>query len=416
MFTNKTNLIVFAVIIAVVALICTSVVAFISIEDAKKENESANLKIEELKSSLNSLQSELVDTNKEISEQDKHIQKYQEILSAWSKATPNVNEAIKKIAIAYEDVASNAHLFPKDKIAGLEDDMMDAIYSVIRSTEPLSLAKDFENNIEDLSKSRYDNIMKAKIEAIKQNGVTFPEDRDEILSLRDYYNGFLEDAAVTDSLNAQGLNNDLAILEAALDTDEENDLALIFEKEVEAIKTPILPGTSLEKAIEALGALTKALEPDDEFSESTEEARQLLALYIERATQLIRLTDAIRLEINRIHTADPNVTYEEIATLDAMVDELLTLDVTIEVINTEDLNYVMLLKETRLLPYKNDAFKEVKAAYDMYYTMANDVREILISLVEIKDATFNAIENAQSIDEINSIVEKAKIDFAKCLE
>ena len=51
MFTNKTNWIVLVVALTVVALICSSVIAFKSIEEAKNENQMANSKIEELNKS-----------------------------------------------------------------------------------------------------------------------------------------------------------------------------------------------------------------------------------------------------------------------------------------------------------------------------------------------------------------------------
>lgn len=416
MLTNKFKLLVFLVVIAVAALGVTSFIALKSIEDAKAENEVAKLKIEDLNNSVNSLQSELKDTNKEISDHEDRIKKYQDIFSAWSKATPNVNEAVKKIVSAYEEIVMNAHLFPQDKIKGLEDEMMDAVYGAIRSTDPLTVAKEFETKAAKLNEVRYDNIINGKIEKIKQNGVTFPEDTVAIEELRTYYNSFLENAAIIESFREQGLDRELVSLEALLDTDEENDLALKFEKEVASIKTPILPTTSLAKANDAWSALCVAIESNDTLSENTLKARALLDFYIARKNKLVDLTNVIRTEIDRIHTADPDVTHDEIAALNFKVDELLSLEVSIEVLNTDKTDYVALLKEARLLPHKNDAFKEVKAAYDTYYAKANNDRDILIALVDIKDATFNAIEKAESTDEIKALVENAKINFAKCFK
>ena len=415
MLTNKFKVLIFIVVIFVIALSVTSFIAMKSIEDAKKENEDARHKIEDLNNSVNSLEAALKDTDKALGDHEDKIKKYQDIFSAWSKATPSVNEAVQRIVFAYEEIVEHAHLFPEDKIAGFEDVMMDAVYGAIRSTDPMSVAKEFENMAEKLKETRFDLIFKDKIEKIKQNGVTFPEDSTSVAELRDYYNSFTDNKAVTDSFAAEGLDKELASLEAMLDADEENDLARAFENEVAAIKTPILPTTSLTKANEAWGALVGVLETDDKLAESTQKARALLDSYTARKNQLVDLTEAIRKEIDRLHTADPEVTHEEIAALNAMVDELLSLEVTIEVLNTDKTDYVVLLNEARLLPHKNDAFKEVKASYDLHYAMANNDRDILIALVEIKDATFNAIEIAESVDEIKSLVQNAKDGFAKCL-
>ena len=90
------------------------------------------------------------------------LKKYQDILSAWTKATPNVNEAVNRIVVAYEDIAKNSHLFPAEKLEGLEDAMMDAVYGAIRFTDPLSIAKEFENKTGKLNEIRYDNIINDK--------------------------------------------------------------------------------------------------------------------------------------------------------------------------------------------------------------------------------------------------------------
>ena len=416
MLTNKFKFLVFIVVIAVIALGVTSFLAMKSIEDAKAENEAAKLQIEELNNSLKTLQSALKDTDNELADHEDRIKKYQDILSAWTKATPNVNEAVNRIVVAYEDIAKNSHLFPAEKLEGLEDAMMDAVYGAIRSTDPLSIAKEFENKTGKLNEIRYDNIINDKIEKIKQNGVTFPEDKTATTELVAYYNGFLDDKAVMDSFKSQEIDKEIANLVAQLDSDEEKDLASVFEKEVAAIKTPILPTTSLTKANDAWNALASALEPDDKLTESTQKALVLLETYTVRKNQLIDLVNAIRKEIDRIHTADPNVTHDEIKALDTQVDKLLSLDVTIEVLNTDSKNYVTLLKEARLLPFKNDAFAQIRASYDAYCLKAKNDRSILIKLVAVKDEALNSVEKATSTNEINRIIENTKEAFEKCLK
>lgn len=556
MITNKIKLVFFIVALAIVALGVSSFLALKSIEDAKKENETAQLKIEELNNSLNALQSALENTNDEISDHEERIKKYQEIISAWSKATPDVNNAVKKIMSAYEDVAKNSHLFPKDKIKGLEDNMMNAVYSVIRSTDPQSLADNFVKTITQLNESRYDNIIKSKITQIKKDGVTFPEDTKAINELRAYYNSFLENSAVIESFKVMGLDKEIASLEAQLDADEENDLAKAFEKTVSEIKTPITLATVLDTANTAWKALYNALEKDDKLAENTAKARALLDTYTVRINQLtvakdkasainskisalkicadiatknmissleaevsawikefqiddanmslvndltpvkkayekavadlrtlyeaykravegigkvnvgskalidaalnayeaikefkdtnallslekentvealfdtlqraiysynyrVELIDSIRTEIDRIHSADPDVSHEDIAKLNLKVEELLTLETSINVINEGTTNYVDLLEEARLLPYKNEAFAVIKTTCDTYYEQANNDRALILALVEIKDNSLKAIENAKSIDEINELTEKAKSDFQNCFK
>lgn len=416
MLTKTFKLFVFIVVLAVIGLAVSAFITINSIEDAKKENEVAQLKIEELNSSINSLESALENTNQEILTHKERIEKYQDIISAWSKATPKVNEAVERIVAAYENVAANIHLYPTDKTKDLEDEMMNSVYSAIRSTDPISFAKTFEEKVMKLQEVRYDNIMNEKMAKIEQNGVTFPEDKKAIEELRSYYDTFLENSLVIESFRELGLEENLKTLEALLDADEESDLAKVFENAVQEIKTPVLPTTSLKKANDAWDALCVALECDDILGEDTQKARELLDLYFVRVNELIHLTNSIRAEIDRIHRFDPDITHEEINALNILVENLLSFEVTVDVLNTEKMNYVDLLNEARLLPHKNEAFEEVKMNYDAYYEEANGNRDILIALVEIKDATFNAIETAKSVDEIKALVKGAKFAFAKYFE
>ena len=416
MFTNKTNWIVLVVALTVVALICSSVIAFKSIEEAKNENEAANTKIEELNDALDVLYEALESTKYEVLNHEERIKNYQEIVAAWSKATPDVSEAMKRITSSYEDVIIHVHLFDKTKLVGLEDEMMSAILCAIRSNDPLSFATSFEKKINDLNKTRFDNVFTSKVASVNKNGVTFPEDEQGIKELRAYYDSFIENYAVIEAFVGFGFDTTLANFEALLDADEESDLSNAFEKAVVDINTPILPTTSLAKANDAWSALCFALEDEDVLTESVVKARELLDFYTARVNVLNNLTDRIRSEIDRIHTADPNVTYEEVTTLGAMVDELLSFEVTLDVLNTEKTDYVALLEEARLLPYKNDAFDEIKSVYDACYVRANGNRDILISLVDIKDAALNAIELAKSTQEIEGLVESVKKAFSNCFE
>lgn len=554
MLTNKNKLIGLALVIALVGLICSSVIAFISIDNAKKENEMAQVKITELNNSIDLLEASLKDTNKDISEHEERINKYQEIFSAWTKATPIVKEAIDKIMAFYGDVTFNSHLFPTEKLEGLEDEMMNAVYTAIRSTDPLSVAADFEKVIAKANESRFDNVLKAKLEAIKENGVTYPEDADGVNDARAYYDKFLNNYAVIKSFVERELDKELARIEALLDADEEDDLSKAFEEAVAKINAPITLKTSLSEANASWDALYAVLESDDILADATIKARILLDNYSVRANELARaklvadainskienlkitpdittktfidglekeinawindfkideanmylisdltpvknayesavselralyeaynravtnigdvninskatinfafeaynaiknyrdtdkllglespntvaelyavlqsaaneynylisLVDAIRAEIDRLLKVDLGVTQSDVDALELKINELISLDAPLKVINTETVDYIARLDAVRLLPSKNAAQEQIKDKYDDYCDKANNCCDLIKALVEIKDAALCLIENAQSVDDILTSVQKALDEFASC--
>ena len=554
MLTNKNKLVGLALVIALVGLICSSVIAFISIDNAKKENEMAQVKITELNNSIDLLEASLKDTNKDISEHEERINKYQEIFSAWTKATPIVKEAIDKIMASYGDVTFNSHLFPTEKLEGLEDEMMNAVYTAIRSTDPLSVAADFEEVIAKANESRFDNVLKAKLEAIKENGVTYPEDADGVNDARAYYDKFLNNYAVIKSFVERELDKELARIEALLDADEEDDLSKAFEEAVAKINAPITLKTSLSEANIAWDALYAVLESDDILADATIKARILLDNYSVRANELARakvvadainskienlkitpdittktfidglekeinawindfkideanmylisdltpvknayesavselralyeaynravtnigdvninskatinfafeaynaiknyrdtdkllglespntvaelyavlqnaaneynylisLVDAIRAEIDRLLKVDCCVTQADVDALELKINELISLGAPLKVINTETVDYIARLDAVRLLPSKNAAQEQIKDKYDDYCDKANNCCDLIKALVEIKNAALYLIENAQSVDDILTSVQRALDEFASC--
>lgn len=554
MLTNKNKLVGLALVIALVGLICSSIIAFISIDNAKKENEMAQVKITELNNSIDLLEASLKDTNKDISEHEERINKYQEIFSAWTKATPIVKEAIDKIMASYGDVTFNFHLFPTEKLEGLEDEMMNAVYTAIRSTDPLSVAADFEKVIAKANESRFDNVLKAKLEAIKENGVTYPEDADGVNDARAYYDKFLNNYAVIKSFVEQELDKELARIETLLDADEEDDLSKAFEEAVAKINAPITLKTSLSEANIAWDALYAVLESDDILADATIKARILLDNYSVRANELARakvvadainskienlkitpdittktfidglekeinawmndfkideanmylifdstpvknayesavselralyeaynravtnigdvninskatinfafeaynaiknyrdtdkllglespntvaelyavlqsaaneynylisLVDTIRAEIDRLLKVDCCVTQADVDALELKINELISLGAPLKVINTETVDYVARLDAVRLLPSKNAAQEQIKDKYDDYCDKANNCCDLIKALVEIKNAALCLIENAQSVDEILTSVQRALDEFASC--
>lgn len=556
MFTYKTNLIVFAVVLAVIAVVSSIAIAFNSIADAKSENDDAKAKIVELNGMIDRLQSTLKDTQTEISHHRERIEDYKDIFEAWSKATPQVSEAIKQIAGEYSRALENAHMYPYEVINNLEDEMLNAICSALRSTNPFVVVEEYKSIVFKANEARYDNVILSKIEQIIENGVSFEEDSEAVASLREYYDSFSQNESVVRSFVEQGIDKKVESLEKAIDSDEENDLAKAFEDAVAQINTPITLATSLKNANDAWNALQNALEADDVLAESTVNARFLFVSYALRYEELLiakeeadvinemisklvispdlttrdsiefietkisdwmqkfnieaenanmvndltpsktayeraiselaalyeayknavekigkvtqcskpdidnalksyesikdykdadvilslesphtvaelyelieeslehynRIVDkitSIRNEIDRLHDVDPDVTHEEISALDVSVSELLALEIALDALNTDEKDYVELLGKARLLPYKNDAFREIKSTYDNCYEMANNDRDVILELVSIKDSSLNDVERATSVEEINKIVEKAVNDFNACLK
>jgi tetratricopeptide (TPR) repeat protein len=146
------------------------------------------------------------------------------------------------------------------------------------------------------------------------------------------------------------------------------------------------------------------------------ELYELIEESLEHYNRIVDKITSIRNEIDRLHDVDPDVTHEEISALDVSVSELLALEITLDALNTDEKDYVELLGGARLLPHKNDAFREIKSTYDKCYEMANNDRDVILELVSIKDSSLNDVERATSVEEINKIVEKAVNDFNACLK
>ena len=400
MLTNTNKLIGLALVIALVGLICSSVIAFISIDNAKKENEMAQVKITELNNSIDLLEASLKDTNKDISEHEERINKYQEIFSAWTKATPIVKEAIDKIMASYGDVTFNSHLFPTEKLEGLEDEMMNAVYTAIRSTDPLSVAADFEKVIAKANESRFDNVLKAKLEAIKENGVTYPEDAGGVNDARAYYDKFLNNYAVIKSFVEQELDKELARIEALLDADEEDDLSKAFEEAVAKINAPITLKTSLSEANIAWDALYAVLESDDILADATIKARILLDNYSVRANELARakvVADAINSKIENLKIT-PDITTKTF--IDGLEKEI---NAWINDFKIDEANMYLI---SDLTPVKNayeSAVSELRALYEAYNRAVTNIGDVNINskaTINFAFEAYNAIKNYRDTDKL----------------
>lgn len=356
MFKNKITLIIFALIVIVAAFTTSQVLAFKSIESANQENASAKNEIQMLDETIKKLNNALLNAHGEIQTNKEQIEKYQEILNAWKNATKDVNEAVSRILSAYDEVSGKECLYPEKSLVGIEDKMMDAVYGAIRSTTPLELAKSFEKEISQLVKSRFDKVLESKIEKIEKNGIEYPDDEAAATDLAKYFGDLNKNPQIAEKFAEMGL------------TTKVGEVFLSFEN------------------------------AKNDYNYRT------------------ALIKSIRESIDRLNKADPKVTHDEIAQLNTLIDELLATSESLESLNTSNKNYVNLLALVRLLPRKNEAFAEIKSTYDTYYTQANGNRDLIISLVEIKDAALNDIESAKSLEEIENHLQKAKEKFAKCFK
>lgn len=423
MLTNKTKLVGFIAIIAVLGLICSSVIAFISIGNAKTENEVAQGKIEELGDAINSLEKALDKTNKDVVEHENLINKYQEIFTAWSKATPEVKGTIDEIMATYGTVTANAHLFPTELLAELEDEMMNAVYAVIRSTDPHTVAKDFEKLVLKATERRYDNVLWAKLDKIKENGVTFPEDAEGVKDARAYYDGFLNNFAVINSFVAQGLDKELARLEALLDADEENDLSKKFEDAVAQINAPITLETSLKGANLAWDDLYAVLESDDILADATIKARVLLDTYSARVRELTQAKEVADAINSRVASFKVSADLNTKSFIDAVEKEI---SAWVKNFNIDGANMYLICD---LAPLKNayeGAVSEMRAVYEDFKRAVEGIGKVNINskasiiyaynayeaLANYRDAgELLGIESPNTIGELYAVLEGASREY-----
>lgn len=289
MFTNKNKLIGFIALIVVIVLVASAVIAVLLDGAVKKAQEEANKEIEALNATiakletllsatekdveaaekaLTDLKNQLTSTGADLDAAEKLIAKYEELIDAWTKATPEVNEAVIAINAAYASLLESKDLLPADALVGLEDARMDAIYGAIRSADPKAVADNFVNDVvAGIEDQRYDNALKALIEAVKENGVTYPEDVEGIAGV-DAYVEELKALANADvvlkALEDAGLLAEVEQLHVDLKKDHLDDIAAEFIAKVEAIETPITLNSEAA-IVDAIAALDALLSKCDEY-------------------------------------------------------------------------------------------------------------------------------------------------------
>ena len=384
MFTYKTNLIVFVVVLAVIAVVTLMAIAFHSIADAQSENDDAQAKIVELNGMIDRLQGTLKDAEAEILEHSERIEDYKDIFTAWSKATPEVSKAIKQITAEYSVFLENAHLYPLDIVDNLENEVLNAVCTALRSTNPFVGVEEYKSIVFKANEARYDNVILSKIEQITENGVSFEEDSEAVASLREYYDSFSQNEMVVRSFVEQGIDKEIEALEKTVDFDEETNLAKVFEKAVAEIKTPITLETSFAKANDAWNALQNALETDDVLAESTVNAHFLFVSYALRYEELLiakEEADVINEMISRLVVSPDVSTKESIDYIEARIDAWMQ-KFNIEVENANMVNDLTPSKTA----YER-AISELAALYETYKNAVNVIGSV-------DHNSKNAIDNA----------------------
>ena len=384
MFTYKTNLIVFVVVLAVIAVVTLMAIAFHSIADAQSENDDAQAKIVELNGMIDRLQGTLKDAEAEILEHSERIEDYKDIFTAWSKATPEVSKAIKQITAEYSVFLENAHLYPLDIVDNLENEVLNAVCTALRSTNPFVGVEEYKSIVFKANEARYDNVILSKIEQITENGVSFEEDSEAVASLKEYYDSFSQNEMVVRSFVEQGIDKEIEALEKTVDFDEETNLAKVFEKAVAEIKTPITLETSFAKANDAWNALQNALETDDVLAESTVNAHFLFVSYALRYEELLiakEEADVINEMISRLVVSPDVSTKESIDYIEARIDAWMQ-KFNIEVENANMVNDLTPSKTA----YER-AISELAALYETYKNAVNVIGSV-------DHNSKNAIDNA----------------------
>ncbi|MGM9632409.1 MAG: hypothetical protein ACI3XL_04885 [Eubacteriales bacterium] len=236
-------------------------------------------------------------------------------------------------------------------------------------------------------------------------------------------------ASVATKTSIETLLADIEAWVAAYEIDEANrpmvndtaDLEAAFEAAVEALRAEY---EAFKAAVEAIGEVThesgavlEAANAAYVAVSNKADADVLLALETPNTVgelygklcaaqaeydAIVALISSIRAEIDRLYDADPNVTHEEVAALNALVEQLVA-DFDITVINTETVDYVARLAVVRLIPSKNDALANIHAIYNEYYA-ANEAgsRDVLVRLANSYAAQKAHVNSLTSLDEIES--------------
>lgn len=353
MFTNKNKLIGFIALIVVAVLVVSAAVALIADNANKNELAQQNAQLQEkldkvqadldaAEEKLNAAQGDLDSALKTIEELDKALTaaksdlasakgdladarqrvadleaKILELVTSWAAATPEVHGAVVEIQAAYDEAMKGAYLYADAKVLdGLYEAKMDAIYAVIRSTSVDSLkavVEGFNDAIAEIEKDRFDNTLKAMIEAVKVDGVTHPEDVAGVEGCEKYLADLTSNTEVYNKLVELGLDKEVEELRKLLDADEKADLEKAFIDAVALI--PEYVQLSDKATVEAARAAYDALNSKyPVVAGENADVDEAIKTLLEAEQRLLALVDIVD-EANKINEAIKSAT--EVAKADS---------------------------------------------------------------------------------------------------
>ncbi len=425
MFTNKNKLIGFIALIVVVVLVGSAAIALIAdnavknaaaelaaqaakeAEDRAKAEAQTEIKklndtIADLQKLLAAAEGNLADANEEIADLAAKLEGVMN-LDPWNEATKHVVAKLGELLAKYETVEGYYDLVSADAVKSLKTAYDNAYWAIVRSSSVADMDKvlaDFDASLEAFNATRYDVILAGKIEAVKAEGVIFPEDVAGTEDAQTYYDSFLNNQVVIDKFVELGLDKELAKLWAALDADEEADLAAAFIAAVEAIETPVTLATTTTAAEDAWTAYVAVLESDDVHSAAVVAARATLDTYNARLVELAAAkaeADVINAKIAAVVVEAHSNTK---ATLDAIKAEIAAWVATYKT-NDCDANYNMVNHDALQAHYDAYAVKvaDVTALYEAFKAAVEAIGNITPNskaLLDAAHAAYDAVKNTDA--------------------
>lgn len=468
MFTNKNKLIGFIALVVVAVLVVSAAVALIADNANKTElaqqNAQLQEKLDKVQAELDAAEEKLAGAEtdlegalKTIAELDKALtaakndlasakgdltdakarvealeNKIVELVTGWAAATPEVHGAVVEIQAAYDVAMASAYLYANAAdLDGLYDAKMDAIYAVIRSTsvENLKAIVDgFKAEIAEIEANRFDNVLKAMIEAVKVDGVTHPEDVAGVEACEKYLADLVSNTAVYDKLVELGLDKEVEELRALLNADEKADLEKAFIDAVALIPeyVQLSDKATVEAARAAYGALNSKYPVVAGENVDVDEALKTL---LEAEQRLIELVDIVAEAeaINALIASTTATAKADSATRDAITTIANRIAAWEKNVVEADPNWTLVDRDAfeALKTLYNNAVEALKADYDAFKAAVEAIGQVtpesgaaidaawaantkLTSNVEFKEILGNY---AAGYDALLAVLKKADADF-----
>ncbi len=351
---------------------------------AQGDLDSALKTIKELDSALTAAKSDLASAKGDLADARQRVAdleaKILELVTSWAAATPEVHGAVVEIQAAYDEAMKNAYLYADAKaLDGLYEAKMDAIYAVIRSTSVDSLqavVEGFNDAIAEIEKDRFDNTLKAMIEAVKVDGVTHPEDVAGVEGCEKYLADLTSNTEVYNRIVELGLDKEVEELRKLLDADEKADLEKAFIDAVALI--PEYVQLSDKATVEAARAAYDALNSKyPVVAGENADVDEAIKTLLEAEQRLLALVDIVA-EANKINEAIKSATAvakADSATRDAIKnigDRIAAWETLVE---EADPNWTLIDRAgyEALKTLYNNAVEALKADYDAFKAAVNAI-------------------------------------------